>query len=316
MKYYAGIDLGGTNIAGAIVDENNKILVSKSVKTKSERGFVPIADDIASLILQMVKEANLSLEEIQSVGVGSPGAINMETGIVYFAGNLKWENANLGEYLTNKLNKKVYVANDANCAALGEFLAMEEGKNYKSMAMITIGTGVGFGLILDNKVYSGATYGGTEYGHAMLVMDGEDCTCGRKGCIEAYASFSALLRDANRFVDANPQSYLAEIRNANGELTGKDLFDSAIKGEEDAVKIIDRFLEYIGTAIVSLTNLLDPEVIIIGGGISPAKDYFLPKLKSYVDNNRFCKQVASPEILVATLGNDAGIIGAARLAEH
>lgn len=315
MKYFAGVDLGGTNIKGGLVNSDNKILYTKSIKTMPERGFEAVAEGIASLVTDMAQEYGIKMQDIEYIGIGSPGAIDSKRGVVYFAGNLGWENAHLGEYIERKLNKEVYVGNDANCAALGEYLTGSQMK-CESMAMLTIGTGVGFGLILNNKVYSGATYGGGEFGHTTLILDGESCTCGKKGCIEAYASFTALLRDTGRFIEKNPQSLLAKMEHEKGELEGKDIFEAAINGNQDAINITDRFLEYIGAGVVNLINILDPAVIVIGGGISKSEAYFLPKIKKYVADNAFCKQVPMPEIKVASSGNDVGIIGAARLGEH
>lgn len=311
MRYFAGIDLGGTNIKGGIVNSNNEILCTRSLKTKPERGFEAVADDIYRLIEAMKEELKV---EIDYVGIGSPGAVDSNKGIVYFAGNLNWENAPLAEYISKKLNKKVYLANDANCAALGEYLSCNS-QEFNSMAMVTIGTGVGFGFIFEGKLYHGATYGGCEFGHTTLIMDGEKCTCGKNGCIEAYASFTALVRDGSRYVEANPDSKLAKLKAEKGNLGGRLLFEEAVNSNEEAIKIVDRFLEYIGAGLVNIVNMLDPEVIVIGGGISNSSDYFLPKIKQYVLENAFCKQVSPPEIRVASSGNDVGIIGAARLGE-
>lgn len=315
MKYFAGIDLGGTSIKGGIVNSDNEILYTRSIKTMPERGFEAVAEDISKLVLDMALQYGIKMQDIEYIGIGSPGAIDSVNGVVYFAGNLSWENAHLGEYVRERLGKEVHVGNDANCAALGEYLTGSQMK-YKSMAMVTIGTGVGFGLILDSKVYSGATYGGGEFGHTTLILGGEDCTCGRKGCIEAYASFTALLRDTRRFTEKNPQSLLAKLEKEKGNLEGKDVFEAAINGNSDAVAIIDRFLGYIGAGVVNLINILDPAAIIIGGGISKSEAYFLPIIKKYVEENAFCRQVPPPEIKVASSGNDVGIIGAARLGEY
>lgn len=311
MRYFAGIDLGGTNIKGGIVNSNNEILCTRSLKTKPERGFEAVADDISMLIEAMLKEADV---EIEYVGIGSPGAVDSNKGIVYFAGNLNWENAPLAEYVSKKLNKKVYLANDANCAALGEYLGWNS-KEFNSMAMVTIGTGLGFGFIFEGKLYHGSTYGGCEFGHTTLIMDGEKCTCGKNGCIEAYASFTALIRDAGKYAEENPDGSLAKLKAEKGNLGGRLLFEEAVNSNIEAIKVVDRFLEYIGAGLVNIVNILDPEVIVIGGGISNSSDYFLPKIKKYVAENAFCKQVKPPEIRVATSGNDVGIIGAARLGE-
>lgn len=309
MKYYAGIDLGGTNIAGAIIDQNNKFICHKSVKTLSERGFDAIVNDIANLVRDMILESGI--DEVQSIGIGSPGAV--KDGRVLFSGNLKWRNAPLVHKIKELTGKNTYLANDANCAALGEYIA---NKNDKSMALITIGTGVGFGFIKDNKIFAGDTYGGAELGHQMFKFGGESCTCGKNGCIEAYASFSALLRDANRYIENNKKSYLASIKKQAGMLDGKMIFSAAIAGDTGAIEITKQFIEYIALTIVGIIDVLDPSLVVIGGGICKSEDYFLPILKEYVEKNVFCTDAGIAQIKVATLGNFAGILGAAKLYEY
>jgi len=315
MKYFAGIDLGGTTIKGGIVDNENRLVYSKSIDTVVERGFEAVAEDIAKLVEELLIINNLEMDDIEYVGVGSPGAVDTKSGKIYFSGNLGWENVELGEYLKKRLKKEMYVGNDGSCAALGEFLCLED-KNVDSMAMITIGTGVGFGFIFNGHMYDGATYGGGEFGHTTLVFGGEQCTCGQKGCIEAYASFTALIRDATKFATDNPKSCIAEIISRNGKINGKDIFEAAKKGYPDAQMLTERFIEYIGAGIVNIINMLDPQVIIIGGGISKSSDYFLPKVIKYASENVFCRQAKLSEIRVAARGNEAGIIGAARLGDY
>lgn len=309
MKYYAGIDLGGTNIAGAIIDENNKFICHKSVKTLSERGFDAIVNDIATLVSNMIIESGIA--DVESIGIGSPGAV--KDGSVLFSGNLKWRNAPLADMVQELTGKQTYLANDANCAALGEYIA---NKTDKSVALITIGTGVGFGFIKDNKIFAGDTYGGAELGHQMFKFGGERCTCGKNGCIEAYASFSALLRDANRYVEKNKKSYLASIKKQAGILDGEMIFAAAIAGDIGAKDLTNQFIEYIALAITSIIDVLDPALVIIGGGICKSEHYFMPILKEYVAKNVFCTDAGIAQIKVATLGNFAGILGAAKLHQY
>lgn len=309
MKYYAGIDLGGTNIAGAIIDENNKFICHKSIKTLSERGFDAIVNDIANLVNSMILDSGI--DEVESIGIGSPGAV--KDGKILFSGNLKWKDAPLSDKVKELTGKQTYVANDANCAALGEYIA---NKNDKSMALITIGTGVGFGFIKDNKIFAGDTYGGAELGHQMFKFGGESCTCGKNGCIEAYASFSALLRDAERYVANNKKSYLASIKKQAGMLDGEMIFKAAIAGDIGAKHLTEQFIEYIAVAIVGIIDVLDPELVVIGGGICKSENYFMPIIKEYIAKNVFCTDAGIAQIKVATLGNFAGILGAAKLFEY
>lgn len=316
MKYTIGVDLGGTNIAAGVLDENYVILAKGSVKTEVPKGFEAIADSMAALCLRLVKEAGLTPEQISSIGVGSPGTSDKETGDIVFAGNLHWDNVPLGRSLAKKTGiAKVYVGNDADCAALGEFV-VGAGKEFSSLVMITIGTGVGGGVILENKLFAPAGTVAPELGHTTLIYGGESCTCGRSGCLEAYASFTALIRDANRAADKNPESRLAQIRAAGERLNGKNIFVAAKQGDAVAKTLVDNFINYIAQGAANFANAFGPQAVVIGGGISKEGDYVADRIHAILEKEMFSGEKYAPVVKMASLGNDAGVIGAAALESY
>ena len=299
-----------------LLDEAYSILEKGSVKTESEKGFEFVTDSIAALCLELIERAGLTTADISSIGVGSPGNNDKETGDIVFAGNLHWSNVPLGRTLSAKTGvDKVYVGNDADCAALGEFV-VGAGKEFSSLVMITIGTGVGGGVILENKLFAPAGTVAPELGHTTLIYGGESCTCGRLGCLEAYASFTALIRDANRAADANPDSRLAQTRAAGERLSGKNIFAMAKEGDVTAKKLVDNFINYIAQGAANFANAFGPQAIVIGGGISKEGDYVAERIHDIVAREMFSGERYAPVIRMASLGNDAGIIGAGALENY
>ncbi len=308
MKYRVGIDLGGTNIAAGLVDENMNILCQMSLPTQSERPYQEIVRDMAVLVRGLVNMGNISMEEVESVGIGSPGTPEKETGNILYSNNLGWNDvpllAELGKYIPVPMK----VDNDANCAALGEFLA-GAAKGCKSAVMITLGTGVGGGIVLDGQIYDGVNHAGAEIGHTVIVSGGELCTCGRRGCWEAYASATALIRMGKEAAAANPDSLLNSFEKLNGLI----IFKAADQGDEAAQKVIDQYLFYVAEGLTNVVNVFQPEAVVIGGGICGQGERILKPIREQVAKDVFCKQVSVPQIVTATLGNAAGIIGAAFL---
>lgn len=308
---YIGIDLGGTNIAAGVVDENGRILYKSSVPTLAQRPFVEVVDDMAKLCFDIVEKAGLTMEDIKAVGVGSPGTIDSKNGVIAYANNFNiGKNTELGKMLGEKLSKPVNLENDANAAALGEYVV--NGDNAESFVMITLGTGVGGGVILDGKVYRGFNCAGAELGHIIInCEDDEQCTCGNKGCWEAYASVTALIRQTKRAMEANPSSAMNKWVEENGSVSGRTAFECAKAGDDTAKAVVDRYIQYVGSGLISILNIFQPEKILIGGGISKEGDYLLNPLKDYVYGGDYNKYREKAKIEIATLFNDAGIIGAA-----
>lgn len=313
--YYIGIDLGGTNIVAGVVNENYEIIAKEKTKTKLPRSAKEVIADIAMITKKVVEKSGLSMNDINSIGVGTPGTANKETGIVEYSNNLKWDNVNLSKMLQEHLNKKVYIENDANAAAFGEYIA-GAGKGKKSLVAITLGTGVGGGVILEDKILTGFSYSGAELGHSVINFDGESCGCGRKGCLEAYASATALIKQTQRAMINDKYSRMWEIVDGDiSKVNGKTAFDGLRDNDETAKEVVDKYITYLGIGVANMINIFQPEVLCIGGGICKEGDTLIKPLIQKVNPQTYAiKDENRTKIVVAQLGNDAGVIGAALLA--
>lgn len=312
--YYLGIDLGGTNIVAGIVDENYKIIATAKRKTNLPRSAEAIADDMAEVSLEAIKKAGLEKTDIVAAGVGSPGAINPVDGIVTYSNNLGFYDVKLAEMLKERTDIDFYLENDANAAAYGEFLA-GAGKGAQNFVMITLGTGVGGGVIIDSKIYTGSNYAGAELGHVVIQMNGEMCTCGRLGCWEAYASATALIRQTKQAMIKYPNTVMWDmVKGDINAVNGITSFEAMRQGDEAGKMVVDNYIRYIAEGISNTVNIFQPEVLCIGGGISKEGDNLIVPLKKYVDGDNYGRNLDKKvDIKVAELGNDAGIIGAAFL---
>ncbi len=303
---YIGIDLGGTNIAVGLVNEDGKVVAKDSTPTLAPRDYKEIIADMAKLSNKLMEENGLTMADIQGVGIGSPGSIDSKNGVVIAAHNLKWYNAHVTDEL-KKYFKDIPVAieNDANAAAYGEYVATASDKD--SFVAVTLGTGVGGGIVLNKKIYRGINGMGAELGHLVINEDGVQCSCGTKGCWEAYASVTALINQTKAAIAAHPESPMAK----DEKVSGRTSFNAAKAGDPVAQQVVDNYIKHIATGIISLINIFAPEVLVIGGGISNEGDYLLNPIKKYVDDCGFFKGVEGTELRIATLKNDAGIVGAA-----
>ena len=310
---YIGIDLGGTNIAAGVVDENGKILYKSSVPTIKERDWREIVRDMAAVSLKVVKESGHTLADIKAIGIGCPGSVDKERGIVVYSNNIVMENVPMAEEIRKYIDLPVYLENDANAAALGEYAVYGDGAD--SFVFMTLGTGVGGGIILGGKVWSGFNGAGAEIGHQTLVFGGERCTCGRRGCLEAYASVTALISQTKAAMEAHPESLMNEWAEKHGRVSGRTAFECAKAGDAAAIAVKDRYIEYVAEGICSIVNVLQPRVVAIGGGISREGDALLEPIKSYFDENDFNKNLPKSDIRIARLFGDAGIVGAAMAAK-
>ncbi|MCL2221607.1 MAG: ROK family glucokinase [Oscillospiraceae bacterium] len=316
MKYYVGIDLGGTNIVAGVVDENYKIIAKYSEPTNASRTFEEVCASIANAAFEATKKANLDMGDIEAVGVGSPGCVNRKTNLLVFSNNLGWENVPFQDELEKHFAMPVYIENDANCAALGEVL-VGAARDYENACMITLGTGVGGGIIIDKKIFSGSDRLGAEIGHTTLLYGGEICSCGLKGCFEAYASATALIRQIKQAIKQHPESLLNKLCEGNlDKVEAKTAFDAMDKGDDVAIKVVDQYISYVAAGVGSMMSLFRPEVVIVGGGVSNAGDKLMKPLTEKTKHLTFTRnQAENPPIVLAELGNDAGIIGAAMLAK-
>lgn len=309
MKYYIGIDIGGTNIAAGVVDEEYSIVVSESIPTKAPRSAEEICDDISALCKRLCVKADVTYDEIGGIGAACPGIIR--DGTVVFASNLKFEDVPLKEMLEQKTGKRCEVCNDANAAALAEY-AVGAGKKYHSLVAVTIGTGVGGGIVLNGRIWEGFNGAGAEIGHLVTVPGGRLCTCGNRGCLETYCSATALINDTKEAMINNPNSKLWEISGGIDFVTGKHAFEAADQGDVIAQNVIKRFVKYLSIGVANIVTLLQPEVVCIGGGMSKEGDTLIAPLDKLVADNGVIRSLAKkPKIKAARLFNDAGIIGAA-----
>ncbi len=311
--YKIGVDLGGTNIAVGVVDADNKIIGVSKRKTNTPRPAKEIFDDINLCIADAIADAGVSVDEIASIGIGTPGSVDHSTGVILYANNLAFNNVPAVEYINEKFpGIKVYIDNDANCAALGEALA-GCGKGKKSFIAVTLGTGVGGGIVLDGKLLVGCNDAGGEIGHMVIAHDGEACNCDRIGCWERYASATALVNQTKAAMLANKDSKMWDLCDGYFENAGgRTAFDAMRLGDECATKVCDDYIKFIAVGTVNLVNIFQPELICFGGGICNEGETLLAPLRKYIAQWRYSKhQEKQTEICRATLGNDAGIIGAA-----
>lgn len=313
--YTIGIDLGGTNIVASVVNDNYEIIATSKTPTNSPRTADEIFDDIARVSLEAVEKAGLKIDDIDSVGMGTPGTVNAQ-GVIEFANNLAFNNVPAKKMLSERLGKsedRIYIENDANCAALGEAYA-GVGNGAKDFVAVTLGTGVGSGVIVDGKIVNGVNYAGGECGHMVIVLDGEQCSCGRKGCWEAYASATALIRQTKKAMEEYPDSLMHKLAEKEGKVSGRTAFDAMRLGDIAGIKVVDTYIKYIACGLINLVNALQPEIICIGGGICNEGETLMEPLRRFVQAERYSiHSKIQTKIVKAELGNDAGIIGAAIL---
>lgn len=314
MRYCIGIDLGGTNIAGGLADTDGKLLHTDSMPTGLPCSAEQIADRITALCRRMTEAAGLDLREAAWVGVGAPGSVDTATGTVLYANNLDFHNAPLGALLRERLDLPVFVDNDANVAAWGEYCA-GAGAGSRSMVMITLGTGVGGGVILDGRMLTGCNGAAAELGHIVIQQDGKLCTCGMRGCFEQYGSVTALIDQAREAMDADPHSKLWELADGDkANVTGRVVFDARAAGDATARAVVERYIGYLCVGITSIINVFQPDILCVGGGVSRQGDLLVEPLRAY--NARYgYARACTPQtrIVTAKLFGDAGIIGAALL---
>ncbi len=312
--YWLGIDLGGTNIATGVVDENYNIIGRGKVKTNSNgRSAEQIADDMAKAVELAIEDAKIDRNEIVAMGIGSPGSIVPKTGTVAIANNLGFKNTPLCQMMKERTGFDFYIENDANAAAYGELLA-GAGRGKKNFVAITLGTGVGGGVIIDGKIFSGSNHAGAELGHTVIIHNGVHCSCGRQGCWEAYASATALINQTKFAMIKDADSKMWEIAGSLNNVNGLTAFDAMRKGDETAKDVVDQYIKYIAIGVVNMINIFQPDVLCIGGGISKEGKLLTEPIEKFAVLERYSKNVEKQtEITTAKLGNDAGIIGAAFL---
>lgn len=311
--YNIGIDLGGTNIKVGVVDENYNIIGRSNIKTNLPRPSEEIAESIAEGVKLACEDAKINIADVNSIGIGTPGVANRDTGVVLYSNNLGFKNFELGKTLSEKLGTEVFVENDANAAAFGE-VVNGAGKGYKNVVVITLGTGVGGGIITDGKIYTGFNYCGGELGHTVIEYNGRQCSCGRKGCFEAYSSATALINFTKEAMEADKSTKMWEIAGSIENVDGKTAFDGMRAGDKTAIEVVNIYINYLGCGLTNVVNTFQPEMLLIGGGICKEGENLTKPLREYISRECYCiNEQASTKLDIAKLGNDAGIIGAAYL---
>ena len=311
---YLGIDLGGTNIVAAVVNEKYEIISEAKNPTLCPRPWKEILDDVAKTALEAAKMANLEMSDFSFVGIGSPGVISVETGTVIAAVNLGFENVPLSKYLSEKLEVPVILENDANAAAYGEFKA-GKAKNTENFIAFTIGTGIGSGVVLDGKIYRGTNGIAGELGHSVIKLGGRQCSCGRKGCIDVYASATGLITTTKEAMEANKESLMWQLSEGDiKKVTGITAFKAAKQNDKTALEVVNSYIEVLAAAITNIINTFQPDMITIAGGISKEGDYLLNPIKKLVEKESLKNSTKPfPKIEIAELQDKAGVIGASLL---
>lgn len=313
--YYLGIDLGGTSIKAGICNEKGKILCKESCPTITNENGNRIINDMAKLCKKIITQSGLKTKDIEYAGIASPGTADSEKGVIVYACTLPFLNYPIAKRLSELTGiKKIYVENDANAAAKGE-ATIGAAKGYTNSVMITLGTGVGGGIIIDNKVYAGFNFAGAELGHIVIVHGGKPCTCGRNGCWEAYASATALIEQTKYKMLENKDSLMWNLaENDIEKIDGKTAFSAMKQGDKTAKEVVDGYIGYLACGIVNIINIFQPEVLSIGGGISNEQEFLTEPLIKIVKKEQYSRNSPQQTIIkIAQLGNDAGIIGAAML---
>ena len=311
--YYIGLDVGGTTFKAGVVTEDGRIVHKDAMPTGIERPYQEIIADMAALCKKVAEDAGIPMSEIKSIGVGVPGLFDNKTGMIPFCTNLGWHDIPFVAEMKKHLDTPVYGDNDATVAGLAESVAGVSA-GIRDSVFLTLGTGVGGGIIIDGKPYSGAHGCGSEIGHMMSKMVGELCTCGNYGFFERYASATAIIREARKAIVEYPESSMLAACGGDPEkLNAKIVIDAAKAGDAAAKAVFGGYVQALAVGIINIINMLDPEVIVLGGGVSAAGEFLLNAVREAVKPMVFFKTMPYARIELAQLGNDAGIIGAAML---
>lgn len=314
---YLGIDVGGTNIAVGVVNENKEIIAKTSNKSPVPCTMDEFCDTMALTARQAMEKAGITLDDIPWVGIGCPGTVNRGTGIIEFTNNLHFSNWPLVKMMEERMGgKKVIIENDANAAAYGEFKAGAL-KGAQNAVAITLGTGIGSGIIIDGNIYTGNNYAAGEMGHMVIVYDGRQCNCGRKGCWERYASATGLIITTKEYMEKDKDSVMWELCDGDiNKASGRTAFDAMRKGDASGKAVVDEFINYLGCGLVNVINTFQPDILCIGGGICNEGETLLAPVRAYIDKEQYAMNAKlKTKVCRAELGNDAGIIGAALLGE-
>lgn len=313
--YAIGIDVGGTSIKWGLVSEDGKVLATDFIQSRKDEDQNLVADKLVYKIDEFLKQQGVERKEIIGIGIGSPGTIDSKEGEVIYTNNLDWKHFPLAKILENRLGLTTKITNDANAATLGE-VKFGAGKKYKNVIMLTLGTGVGGGIVIDGKLIEGNKGGGAELGHAVINFESDIlCTCGRYGCLEVYASATALIRQTKQAMEANRDSKLWDVVDHDiTKVNGKTVWDGYDLNDKTAIEVVNNYIHYLGIGILNYCNIFRPEALILSGGIAKQGDRLVKLLTDYCEKNHYGYGGSAPvKILIAELGYESGIIGAASL---
>ena len=314
--YRIGIDLGGTNIAVGLVNEFCRIVVKKSTPTLAKRPSDEITSDMARLCLEVCAEAKTPITEIESIGIAAPGIANLDNGCVEYSCNLPFRRYPIAKKLASMLDiedSKIKIANDANAAAYGEAVA-GAARGSKNSIMVTLGTGVGGGIIIDGKIFTGYNHAAGEIGHIVIDVDGPQCGCGRKGCWEAYSSATALIRMTKEKIAECEKEGRYTIMSEAERISGRTACEAMRAGDPAGKEVYDKYVKYLAAGLTNMVNIFQPEVISLGGGVSNEGQSLIDAIKPIVHTEQYGSGFLTPvELRIAELGNDAGMIGAAMM---
>lgn len=308
-----GIDIGGTSIKGAVVNSYGKVLTRFAMDVDKTANGEKEVNRFCDLMINSLKEYDSSLK-LEGIGIGMPGILDMDKGIVVSSPNLpNWNGLHICSLISKRMSLPVYLNNDANVAALAE-ARFGSGKEYNDLIMLTLGTGVGGGIVINNKLYDGHLHMGAELGHMVIRVNGEKCGCGRRGCFEAYASATALIRESKKEMNKSPDSLMHQIAKEKGKINGKVVFEASKQGDKAAIRVMKRYVCYLSEGILNYCNIFRPEVVVLSGGVANEGDYLLDQVRKYLKSHKYGMN-GSPkvELKVASLGYDSGKIGAACL---
>ena len=311
-KVIIGIDLGGTNVKTAMVSWDKQVLAKDSRPTNSAGGPDAVIDAMESSVRHLLDQSNLTTDEVMAVGIGAPGPMDWRSGVVYSPPNLPgWKNVPLGDLMHQRLGVPCFVENDANVACYGEFW-LGAGQGTENMALLTLGTGVGGGLVVFGMLLRGEDGTAAELGHLKVQRDGRRCGCGSQGCLETYASVTGMVRTAvEGLSEGRPSKLLEMCGDSFGGLTGKMIGDAAAEGDEFALWVIEETATWLGLGISSIINYQNPEKVILCGGMIAAGDMLLNPIRRVAKENSFEVPAKRCEIVYAGLGSDSGVLGAA-----
>lgn len=308
-----GIDIGGTSIKGAVVNDLGEVLTRFHMDVDKNAPGEAELNRFCDVMIKALNEYDPNIK-LEGIGIGMPGILDMDKGIIVMSPNLtSWNGLHLCDLISKRMSLPVVVNNDANVAALAE-ARYGSGKEYNDLIMLTLGTGVGGGIVINNKLYDGHMHMGAELGHMVIRVGGEKCGCGRRGCFEAYASASGLIRMTKKEMDKCPDSLMHEIAEEMGKINAKIAFEAARRGDKAAIRVMKRYVKYLSEGILNFCNIFRPEVVVLSGGVANEGDYLLNQVRRFMKSHKYGMS-GSPkvELRVASLGYDSGKIGAACL---